>query len=154
MSNSTTLFALTNPIANSQDICPRITRASVIRAVNELNTVDQSGNAIEPHIDITFRCFGPGNNDVTAIYCDRTVSVYDNQASGVLCPNVSPQSYSDAVATKQVSITGAYTYYAGIFDANTTGTGTGKKRLAALQAAILAKAGAADGLVTSEFAGG
>jgi hypothetical protein len=106
----------------------------------------------EPSLDVTIAVYPPVGQQGTP-YCEKVLRLYNTQASGVLGINAAPVDRNDSVMVKQVSITNAYTTYSTEFWANVTGAGTKAKHIAALQELIRSKAGAADGIVSAEFAG-
>jgi hypothetical protein len=105
-----------------------------------------------PSLDVTIVVYPPVAQQATP-YCEKVLRLFDGQASGVLGINASPVDRNDSVTVNQVSITNAYAAYSSAFWANVSGTGTKAKHLAALQELIRSKAGAADGIVSAEFAG-
>jgi hypothetical protein len=116
-----------------------------------INACDH-GTDSPPSFDVTINVYPPPAQQTTS-YCQKVLTLFDNQASGRLAINTSPADRNDSVMVNQVSITNAYTTYSAAFWANVSGTGTKAKHLAALQELIRSKAGAADGIVSADFAG-
>ena len=110
----------------------------------------QNTRSEQPFCEVTIAIYGAGQ---ATVYCEKILRLYDDAASGVLKINTESVDRNDAVKVDQVSIAGAYTAYTTAFWANVTGAGTKAKHIAALQAFILSKVGAADGIVAAEFAG-
>jgi hypothetical protein len=139
------MINLTTTIPNTLDI-------SGLRKWEVLEATDHSREEI-PFLNVVIRVCGPGVGDANP-YGDYSLNIYDSQASSVLGVDPSPQSYQDMLKITQVSLSGtSYTTYSAAFWANVTGTGTVAKHIAALQALILSKAGATDGIVSAAFAG-
>ena len=131
------MITLTTNILNPLDI-PRLVKYEI------LNVVDDDVS-VPPCLSIRLAVYGPGGLP----YGDGvSLLAYDSQASTCLRVKGVPQSSSDLIEVYGATITGLYTLLSGVWNANTTGTGTKRKRMAALEAVLVTS-----GILSSAFAG-
>ena len=125
---------------------PIINTLAITRLVKyEITNVVDNDDSVPPCLSIRLRVYGTTNLP----YGDGvSLLVYDEQASTCLRVNAVPQSTSDLMEVYGAVITGLYTRLSGVFNANTSGQGTKRKRFAALEADLVAS-----GILTAAFVG-
>ena len=128
---------LTTPIVNTLSI-PRLVKY-------EITNVVDNDDSVPPCLSIRLQVYGPTNLP----YGDGvSLLAYDSQASTCLRVKSVQQSTSDLIEVYGAVITGLYTRLSGVYNANTSGQGTKRKRYAALEADLVAS-----GILTAAFVG-
>ena len=131
------MITLTTPIDNPQ---------SISRLVKwKLADAHDYDEASPPYLMMKIRTQGPGG---TLYGADITLVAYDEIASTCLRVKAIPQSYGDLLELHSVAIPNLYSTLTAIWNGNTSGTGTKKKRLAAVEAALVSS-----GVLSPSFAG-
>ncbi len=131
------MITLTTQITNPLDIAKLVKWEAV--------DVQDNDESSPPNVSVALRMYGPQSSQYGAV---RMIYAFDTQASQCLRVNATPQNYDDLVKSVGVVCSGAYTALSSAWNGNTSGTGTKKKRLAAVEALLVST-----GLLGSEFAG-
>ena len=138
-----------NPtLVNLTTNIPVVNAVSSIRKWAAIDVADHAEQT-PPYLLIKIQAYGPGSGTSDPYSSDLTLAIYDSQPCTCARVKAVPQSDSDQLEVYSVTLAGTpYTTLSALYQANTSGTGTKVKRLAALQAGLVAA-----GALSAEFAG-